>query len=118
MTEGCLLMPPGLAAPRGAAPGGLDQRIDLLRRQVVVVPVLVAHHRRELAGAQALHLLDAEEAVGADLVEVIDPDPALDVLADVVAAAESTGEVGADVEVVLADRLQVEKGVEEVVQAG
>src|SRR5262249_8409692 len=35
----------------------VDQRVHLLGGQVVVVAVLVAHHRRVLAGAQALDLL-------------------------------------------------------------
>src|SRR5215471_9349276 len=60
----------------------IDQFVDLPRGQVVVVAVPVAHHRRVLARAQALDLLDAEEAVRAHLPEVVDARALLDVVAE------------------------------------
>src|SRR2546423_5612611 len=88
-----------------------DQGVHLLRRQVVVVAVLVAHHGRELAGPQALDLLDAELAVAAHLTEVLHGRALLDVLADLRGAPQRAGQVGADREVVTADRRQVEERV-------
>src|ERR1700730_8463617 len=93
-------------------PGGVDQRIKLLGGQVVVVTALVAHHGRELAGAHALPLFQAEEAVCTHLVKPLDTDPPLDVIASFVSPSQVAGEVGADVEVMLPDRLQVKQGVE------
>src|SRR5690242_15343201 len=47
----------------GARSSLRDELIDLLRRQVVVVAVVEPHHRRVLARAQALDLLEAEQPV-------------------------------------------------------
>src|SRR5216684_7746874 len=48
----------------------LDQRIDLLRGQVVVIFVVEPHHRRELTRSEALDLLVGEEPVLRDLARL------------------------------------------------
>src|SRR6266571_7262905 len=81
-----------------------DELIDLLRRQVVVVPVVEPHHRRVLACTQALDLLEAEQPVRRHLVRPLDADLLLHVVDDLVRAADHAAQVGADVDTVLADR--------------
>src|SRR5207302_11046575 len=51
-----------------------NQSIDLLRSQVVVIAMVEPHHRRVLAGAEALNLLVAEKAVGRNLIRRARPD--------------------------------------------
>src|SRR5947209_2827672 len=103
-----------LASALGActAPSRLDEGVDLLGCEVVVIAPLVAHHRRELAGPQAFDLLEAEEAVLAHLVEMVHSDASLDVVADLVGTSQRAGEVRADVEMVLAEGLEVVQRVE------
>src|ERR1700694_5272309 len=103
----------GLAAvEEGGRRDSRQQLVDLERRQVVVEAVAVAHDRRVLAGAKALDRLTAEEAVAGDLAVLAHADPVLEVLEDLVRAGELAAQVVADVEVVLADRLEVEERVE------
>src|SRR5438105_3982361 len=45
-----------------------NQSIDLLRRQVVVIAMVKPHHRRVLAGAEALNFFVAEQPVRRNLV--------------------------------------------------
>src|SRR5919201_1913845 len=107
--------PPGLrlrARRRGPGPAFGDERVDLLRRQVVVVAVVQPHHRRVLARSEALDLLIAEKPVGGDLVRALDADRALHVRDDLVRAPQRAAEVRADVQAVLADRIEVEQRVE------
>src|SRR3989440_8057215 len=44
------------------------QRVHLLRRQVVVIAMVKPHHRRVLAGAEALNFFVAEQPVRRNLV--------------------------------------------------
>src|SRR5581483_499075 len=85
-----------------------DQRVDLLVGQVVEVLVGEAHHRRVLAGAEALALVEAEEAVARHLARIVYADVLAQVLDDAVRAAQHAAEVRAHVEAVLADRPEVE----------
>src|SRR5438094_172093 len=101
-------LPTGVEYP---APFG-DQGVDRLGRQVVVVAVVEPHHRRELAGAEALDLFEAEEPVRRNLVRAPDSDRLLDVVDDLVRAAQRAAEVCADIEAVLAHGLEVKQGVE------
>src|SRR5260370_20359466 len=86
-----------------------DEVVDFRRRQVVVVPVLESHHRRELARAEALDLLVAEHAVGRDLARFRHPDRRLQVIDDLVRTPQHAAAVRADVEAGLADRLQAKE---------
>src|SRR5437588_7123573 len=90
----------------------VDQCVDLLQGQVVVVPMVEPQHRRELARTEALDLLQAEQAVGRNLLCGAHVDLLLEVVDDLVGAAQHAAEVGADVEPVLADRLEMEERVE------
>src|SRR2546427_2473971 len=103
---------PSRALHGRAVAGGSDDGVELLGRQVIVESTRVAHHRRELAAAEALDLLEAEEPVRAHLTELLDTDAGHDVVADLLGAAERAGEIRADVEVVLSSRPQVEERVE------
>src|ERR1700694_4869265 len=96
------------AVEEGVRPRSRDQLVDLQRCQVVVETVAVAHHRRVLAGPQALDRPTAEEAVAGDLAVLAHPDGVLQVLEDLLGAGELAAQVVADVEVVLADGLEVE----------
>src|SRR5439155_11344065 len=88
------------------------QRVHLLWREVVVVPMVEPHHRRVLARAQALDLLVAEKAVRRNLVRRADPDLLLHAVDDLVGPTQRAAEVGADVEPMLADRREMEQRVE------
>ena len=66
--------------------------------------------RRPAAGADALDLFEREEAVGRDAL-VADAELVLEALEDLVAAAQHAADVGADLHVVLAGRLEAQHGV-------
>src|SRR6266446_5154936 len=89
-----------------------DKYVDFGLGQVVVVAVVEPHHRRELAGAEALDLLVAEEPVGRYLVRFLHADRLLDVVDDLIGAAQRAAQVRAHVEVVLADRREMKERVE------
>src|SRR5262249_18683589 len=101
---------PGLL--RRPSASSVDQRVDLVQRQVVVKALLVAHHGCVFAGTQALDLLHAEQAVRTDLLEVLHAGPPFDVITDLHRAPQRAREVGADVEVMPSGGLQVEERVE------
>src|SRR5207248_4534546 len=85
----------GQVGPR--TPPLLDQRIDLLGGEVVVVPMVEPGHRRVLTGAEALHALVAEQPVLRDLARLAHADRLLQVIDDLVGAAQRAAEVGAHV---------------------
>ena len=89
-----------------------DEVVDFFRCQVVVVAAVQAHHRCELARAEALDLLVAEEPFRRNRVRARDGDRLFQVLDDLVRPAQGAAEVGADVEMVLAGRCQVKERVE------
>src|SRR6185295_2800708 len=75
---------------------GLENRIDGLRRQILVIDVVDHHHRRAAASRETFFLdLQVELAVGRALPGP-DAEPLLDVGEDVVAAAQHAGNVRAD----------------------
>src|SRR5438309_11574075 len=67
---------------------GRDQLVERFLGQVVMKAVVVAHHGRVLAGAQALHRLAAEQPVPADLAVLADADLLLQVREDLLGAAQ------------------------------
>src|SRR2546423_14135089 len=89
-----------------------DDIVDCFGGQVVVIFVVEAHHRRELACPQALDLLIAEEEVWRYLVGLRHTDRLLQAIHDLVGASKHAAEVCADVETMLADRLQAKERIE------
>src|SRR5438132_1454652 len=74
------------------------QRVHLLWREVVVVPMVEPHHRRVLARAQALDLFVAEKSIRRNLIRRARPDLLFHVVDDLVGSAQRTAQIGADVE--------------------
>src|SRR5438309_5205187 len=89
-----------------------DDIVDCFGGQVVVIFVVEAHHRRELACPQALDLLIAEEEVWRYLVGLLHTDRLLQAIHDLDGASKHAAEVCADVETMLADRLEVKERIE------
>src|SRR5262249_32301133 len=84
----------------------LDQVERALAVEVLVVVVVPLHHRRGAARCQTLDLVERELAVGRGAAEP-DAEALLDRLHDVVGAPQHARHVGADLQVVLPDRLLV-----------
>src|SRR5690606_31683447 len=91
---------------------GVENRVDLRGRQVLVINVVDHHHRRAAACREALFLdLDVELAVRRRLPG-LDAEPLLDVRENVVAAAQHAGDVRAHRDAVPADGLRLEHRIE------
>src|SRR5579871_193470 len=96
----------------GASLQAREHLVDLLGRQVLVEDVIDHHHRRVVAGGEALLLaLQVELAVRRRLAG-LDAEPLLDVLDDLVRAAQHAGDVRAHRDVQAADGLRLEHRVE------
>ena len=107
-------LPPVLRAGLGrlAALESVEQRLENLRRQVLVGVLRHLDHRRVHAGAEALDLLPGEIAVGGDVMLIVMDALAADV-DQVARAAQHAGRRAADLDVRLrADRLEMEHRVE------
>src|SRR4029450_1920982 len=72
----------------------VQDRVDLLRRQVQEVILAADHHRSVGARREALFLDERERAVGRGLAR-LDAQPLLDVVQDLVPAAQHAGDVRA-----------------------
>src|SRR5262245_28786780 len=102
-----MVVPPPLSVLHG-----LENRVDGLRREVLVVNVVDHQHRRAAASREALLLdLQVELAVRSALPR-LDAESLLDVSQDVVAAAQHARDVRAHRDAVPADGLRLEHRVE------
>ena len=97
-----------IARPPPSSAQAVDQLVELLvAHEAAHRAVVDQHHRRIGAGAEALALLQREQAVGAWCSPIVDAELLLEVLERRCAVAQLARQVGADVELELAHRLLV-----------
>src|ERR1700728_2146242 len=91
-------------------PIGIQDLVDLVVGEVVVEVVVYLNGRRPAADADAFDFFEGEEAVGGD-VFVADTEFFLQVFKEIVRAEQHAADIGADLNVVFAGRLEAEHGV-------
>src|SRR5665213_3314918 len=88
---------------------GVEDGVDLVVGEVVVEVVVYLNGRGPAADADALDFFQGKEAVRGDAF-VTDAEFVLEVFKQVVGAAQHATDVGADLHVVFADRLEAQHG--------